>query len=79
MTTWILTASPDNHAATAAHGFEVIGLKERKRKMALEVAEGDTGGLRPPTPSPVGSGHAPSTRTPTALGRMRDGSPALGR
>jgi hypothetical protein len=30
-TTWILTASPENHAATAGHGFTVIGCKERRR------------------------------------------------
>jgi hypothetical protein len=39
--TWILTASPDNHAATRAHGFELIGLKERRRRQALEVEVGD--------------------------------------
>ena len=27
--TWILTGSPENYAATAAHGFSVIGCKER--------------------------------------------------
>jgi len=27
-TTWILTASPENDAATAQHGFTVIGCKE---------------------------------------------------
>ena len=26
--TWILTGSPENHAATRAHGFAVIGLRE---------------------------------------------------
>ena len=41
MATWILTASPENHAATAAHGFSVIGLKERNRSRALEVEPGD--------------------------------------
>ena len=41
MQTWILTASVDNHAATRAHDFSVIGLKERKRPTALQVAEGD--------------------------------------
>ena len=41
MATWILTASPDNHAATAEHGFGVIGLKERNRNRALEVEPGD--------------------------------------
>ena len=42
MATWILTASPDNHAATAEHGFSVIGLKERNRNRALEIEPGDT-------------------------------------
>ena len=41
MTTWILTASPANHAATAARGFSVIGVKERNRNRALEIAAGD--------------------------------------
>ncbi len=41
MATWILTASPDNHAATAEHGFGVIGLKERNRNRALEIEPGD--------------------------------------
>ena len=36
-TTWILTASPENHAATAARGFSVIGFKERRRNQALAV------------------------------------------
>jgi hypothetical protein len=27
--TWILTGSPENHAATRDHDFTVIGLKER--------------------------------------------------
>jgi hypothetical protein len=39
--TWILTASPENHAETAARGFEVFGFKERRRNQALEVAPGD--------------------------------------
>ncbi len=39
--TWILTGSPENHAATAAHGFTVIGLKERNRRRALEIEPGD--------------------------------------
>ena len=42
MATWILTASPDNHAATAELGFSVIGLKERNRNRALEIERGDT-------------------------------------
>ncbi len=41
MATWILTASPDNHAATAERGFGVIGLKERNRNRALEIEPGD--------------------------------------
>ncbi len=39
--TWILTGSPENHAATRAHGFSVIGLKERNRNRALEIEPGD--------------------------------------
>jgi hypothetical protein len=39
--TWILTGSPENYAATQAHGYEVIGLKERNRNRALELAMGD--------------------------------------
>jgi hypothetical protein len=39
--TWILTASPENHAVTAAHGFAVIGMKERRRRQALEMEPGD--------------------------------------
>jgi EVE domain-containing protein len=39
--TWILTGSPENHAATRAHDFTVIGLKERNRNRALEIEPGD--------------------------------------
>jgi hypothetical protein len=39
--TWILTGSPENHAATAERGYSVIGLKERNRNRALEIAVGD--------------------------------------
>ena len=39
--TWILTGSPENLAATRAHGFSVIGLKERRRRQALEFEQGD--------------------------------------
>lgn len=39
--TWILTGSPENHAATAARDFSVIGLKERNRNRALEIEPGD--------------------------------------
>jgi hypothetical protein len=41
MATWILTASPENHEATEAHGFEVIGFKERRHRQALDVEQGD--------------------------------------
>ncbi|HEU4658811.1 MAG TPA: hypothetical protein VFR97_14880 [Capillimicrobium sp.] len=40
-TTYVLTGSPENHAATREHGWSVIGLKERRRRQALEIAEGD--------------------------------------
>ncbi|MFT4036418.1 MAG: EVE domain-containing protein, partial [Patulibacter sp.] len=40
-TAWILTASVENHAATAARKFSVIGIKERNRKRALEIEPGD--------------------------------------
>ncbi|MDQ8047281.1 MAG: hypothetical protein AAGC46_20250 [Solirubrobacteraceae bacterium] len=40
-TTWILTASVENHLATEAHGFSVIGIKERNRNRALEIEIGD--------------------------------------
>lgn len=39
--TWILTASPENHAATGEHGFLLIGLKERNRNRALQIEPGD--------------------------------------
>jgi hypothetical protein len=39
--TWILTGSPENFAATREHGFRVIGMKERRRRQALEMAPGD--------------------------------------
>jgi len=38
---WILTGSPENHAATEARRFTVIGLKERNRNRALEIEPGD--------------------------------------
>ena len=40
-TTWILTSSPDNHAATRELGFSVIGIKERNRKRAERIEPGD--------------------------------------
>jgi len=39
--TWILTGSPENHAATADRGYSLIGLKERNRNRALEIEPGD--------------------------------------
>lgn len=39
--TWILTASPENHEATRAHGYSVIGVKERNRPRALQIEPGD--------------------------------------
>ena len=39
--TWVLTGSPENFAATREHGFEVIGLKERRRAFAEQIAQGD--------------------------------------
>lgn len=40
-TTWILTGSAENFAVTREHDFSVIGLKERRRRQALEMAPGD--------------------------------------
>jgi hypothetical protein len=39
--TWVLTGSPENFAATRAHGFELIGLKEGRRNFALQIERGD--------------------------------------
>jgi hypothetical protein len=39
--TWILTGSPENYAATRAHDFTVIGLKERNRARAEQIEPGD--------------------------------------
>ena len=39
--TWILTGSPENHAATKDLAFTVIGLKERNRNRALQIEPGD--------------------------------------
>jgi len=35
--TWILTGSPENHAATAQHGYRLIGCKERRRRQAEQL------------------------------------------
>jgi hypothetical protein len=39
--TWILTGSLDNFRATRERGFEVIGVKEGRRRMAEQIAPGD--------------------------------------
>jgi hypothetical protein len=39
--TWILTGSLDNFRATRNHGFEVIGVKEGRRRMAGQIGPGD--------------------------------------
>ena len=40
-TTWILTGSPDNFAATRERGFSVIGMKQRRRNQAMAMCPGD--------------------------------------
>lgn len=40
-TTWILTASVENHEATASRDFSVIGIKQRNHRRALEIEPGD--------------------------------------
>lgn len=39
--TWVLTGSLDNFRATREHGFKVIGMKERRRRLAEQVEPGD--------------------------------------
>jgi hypothetical protein len=39
--TWILTGSPENHAATRARGYSLIGMKERRRRQAEAMEPGD--------------------------------------
>lgn len=39
--TWILTGSPENFAATRAHDFKIIGMKERRLKQAQTMQPGD--------------------------------------
>lgn len=39
--TWVLTGSLDNFRATRDHGFKVIGMKERRRRLAEQVEPGD--------------------------------------
>lgn len=40
-TTWVLTGSTDNFAVTRDLGFKLIGFKERRRKQAQSMEEGD--------------------------------------
>ena len=39
--TWVLTGSLDNFRATRDHGFKVIGMKERRRRLAEQIEHGD--------------------------------------
>ncbi|MEA2443386.1 MAG: hypothetical protein QOJ12_678 [Thermoleophilales bacterium] len=39
--TWVLTGSLDNFRATREHGFQVAGMKERRRAMAESMEPGD--------------------------------------
>jgi hypothetical protein len=39
--TWILTGSLDNFRASRERGFDVVGLKEGRRRMAEQVESGD--------------------------------------
>jgi hypothetical protein len=40
-TTWILTGSPENFAATGERGFRLIGMKQGRRRQAMEIEPGD--------------------------------------
>lgn len=40
-TTWVLTGSTDNYAATRERGFTLIGMKERRRLQAQQMEPGD--------------------------------------
>ncbi len=41
MTTWCLTTSPDNLAATAALGWKLQGVKSRRGRTARDIKPGD--------------------------------------
>ena len=41
MTNWVLTGSLDNFRATREHGFRVIGMKGRRRRLAEQIEPGD--------------------------------------
>lgn len=42
MTHWLLVSSPENFETSRARGFDVAGMKSRRRKAAEEVKPGDT-------------------------------------
>ena len=42
MTHWLLVSSQDNFETSRARGFDVAGMKTRRRKSALDVKPGDT-------------------------------------
>lgn len=39
--TWVLTGSPENLAATREHDYRLIGMKERRRRLAEAMLPGD--------------------------------------
>ena len=41
MKTWVLTGSPENFEATADRGFKLVGMKEKRRRLAEQVEPGD--------------------------------------
>lgn len=41
VTNWILTGSVENFRASSDIGFELVGLKERRRRLAEQVESGD--------------------------------------
>lgn len=42
MTHWLLVSSPENFELSRARGFDIAGMKSRRRKAAEEVKPGDT-------------------------------------
>ncbi|MBA2516657.1 MAG: EVE domain-containing protein [Solirubrobacterales bacterium] len=39
--TWILTGSPENYEVTRERGYTLVGMKEGRRRQALEMEPGD--------------------------------------
>jgi len=39
--TWVLTGSPENYAVTHSLGLRLVGLKERRRRQAEQMEQGD--------------------------------------